>query len=181
MNTYNTYKGAIDDSINISYKGNITFEFVDCVLEILLNRLESGEEDVKTRMRVFSILTECLQNLCSYVEKGQEKPNKEDSVFFLLTTLEDHYQIVTGNFVRTNKVNSMKERLSYLKSCSKEDLKKEYNTVLKNDKFGEKGGAGLGFIEIAKKTNQKFDFDFVNIDQELSFFELIIQITRNQR
>ena len=179
MNTYNTYKEAIENSINISYKGNITFEFVDCVLEILLNRLESGEENIKTRMRVFSILTECLQNLCTYVEEGKIEPEKEDSVFFLLTTLEDHYRIVTGNFLKSEKVELFKERLTYLRNCSKEDLKKEYNKVLINDQFNDKGGAGLGFIEIAKKTNQQFDFDFVEVDDDLSFFELIIHVKRN--
>lgn len=178
MTVYSTYKDTAENSINISYKGTITFDFVDIVLDILLNRLESGEEDVKTRMRVFSILTECLQNLCNYVDEGGIPPVKGDSVFFMLSTFENHYEVVTGNYVHNHKVEKMKERLVYLHHCSKEELKKEYNKVLINDTFTEKGGGGLGFIDIAKKTNQQFDFGFTPVDDDMTFFEFNIRINR---
>ena len=179
MNLYNTYKHTIDNSINISYKGNITFKFVDCVLEVLLNRLEEGEQDIKTRLRVFRVLTECLQNLCNYVETGGIPPVKENSVFFLLSTLDKHYSIITGNYVRNYSVEKFQKRLNFLKKCSEDELKEEYIRVLMNDSFTEKGGGGLGFIDIARKTNQQFNFEFTQVNDQFTFFEFSLIIPRN--
>jgi hypothetical protein len=44
--------------------------------------------------------------------------------------------------------------------------------MLSNAEFSNKGGAGLGLIEMAKKTGNKLDYDFVSIDSEYSYFIL---------
>jgi hypothetical protein len=38
--------------------------------------------------------------------------------------------------------------------------------------FSDKGGAGMGLIEMAKKTGNKLDFDFVSLDSDYSYFVL---------
>jgi hypothetical protein len=44
--------------------------------------------------------------------------------------------------------------------------------MLSNAQFSDKGGAGLGLIEMAKKTGNKLDYDFVQLDEEFSYFIL---------
>jgi len=44
--------------------------------------------------------------------------------------------------------------------------------------LSEKGGAGLGFIDIARKTGQKLVYSFLKIDEEKSFFVLTTTILR---
>jgi len=40
------------------------------------------------------------------------------------------------------------------------------------------GGAGLGFIDIRRKTGNPLDYSFVKIDEETSFFIFTSTITR---
>jgi hypothetical protein len=42
-----------------------------------------------------------------------------------------------------------------------------------------KGGGGLGMIDIARKTGEKIGYNFLEIDNKVSFFTLNIKITNN--
>ena len=44
--------------------------------------------------------------------------------------------------------------------------------MLSTAEFSKKGGAGLGLIEMAKKTGNKLDYDFITLDDEFSYFIL---------
>ena len=44
--------------------------------------------------------------------------------------------------------------------------------MLSSSEFSSKGGAGLGLIEMAKKTGNKLDYDFVPVDTDFSYFIL---------
>ena len=43
--------------------------------------------------------------------------------------------------------------------------------------LSSKGGAGLGLIDIAKKTGNKFEYHFLPIDDNFSFFILISKVS----
>ena len=42
--------------------------------------------------------------------------------------------------------------------------------------MSDKGGGGLGMIDIARKSGKKLDFDFHKVDDEYSFYSLNINI-----
>ena len=42
--------------------------------------------------------------------------------------------------------------------------------MLAKSEFNDKGGAGLGLIEMAKKTGNKLDYDFVEIRRSVFIF-----------
>ena len=44
-----------------------------------------------------------------------------------------------------------------------------------------KGGGGLGMIDIARKTGQKLEYDFLKVDDKFSFFTLNIKVSTNQQ
>ena len=58
----------------------------------------------------------------------------------------------------------------------KDGLKMLYKEVLNNEERTEKGGGGLGIIDIARKSKQKLVYDFMDIDDQYSFFSLYIKI-----
>ena len=60
---------------------------------------------------------------------------------------------------------------------SKEELKEFYKKTLNNGQMSKKGGGGLGMIDIARKTGEKLDYNFLEIDNKVSFFTLNIKIS----
>jgi len=45
--------------------------------------------------------------------------------------------------------------------------------------MSDKGGGGLGMIDIARKSGQKLDFNFLPVNNNFSFFSLNIKVSPN--
>ena len=51
-----------------------------------------------------------------------------------------------------------------------------YKKQIKEGKISEKGGAGLGLIDIARKTEEPLEYQFLQLDQDTFFFILKVEI-----
>ena len=71
---------------------------------------------------------------------------------------------------------SDKDKLEDINAMGKEELKEFYKNVLNNGQMSEKGGGGLGMIDIARKSGQKLDYGFMPFDDNHSFFSLNVNI-----
>ena len=58
----------------------------------------------------------------------------------------------------------------------KDEFKNYYQDVLSNGTLSEKGTAGLGMIDIARKSGNKLEYQFLPINDTNSFFCLNIKI-----
>ena len=65
-------------------------------------------------------------------------------------------------------------------TCRKgsEDVKTEemYKETLKSEPEEGSKGAGVGFIEIARRASKPIEFDFADVDDRFSFFALEAEI-----
>jgi hypothetical protein len=57
-----------------------------------------------------------------------------------------------------------------------EELKDMYKFILNHQRLSEKGGGGLGLVDIARKTGNALDYKFHEYDKEYSFFNLDVYI-----
>jgi len=85
---------------------------------------------------------------------------------------DDGYTITTGNMIATENVEDLKRRLDKVNNLDIKDIKDLYRQILSTTEFSEKGGAGLGLIEMAIKTGNRLDYDFVPINEDFSYFIL---------
>ncbi len=180
------HKKMLPNSISLSFKGNVSVELVDSLLMIISDRLESIESNLNIRKKVYGVMLECLQNLTSHIEKNEVETNEEivinydsGSVLFMIDTNVDCYEVITANYVANEKVEQLVKSLEEINSLDNDQLKQLYNKTLKNKTFSDKGGAGLGFIDIARRSNQKLNYSFTPIDKENTFFSLQISINKN--
>ncbi len=69
-------------------------------------------------------------------------------------------------------VNDLKKRLDKVNKLDIKEIKDLYRQILDTSEFSKKGGAGLGLIEMAIKTGNRLDYDFVPVDKNFSYFIL---------
>jgi hypothetical protein len=93
---------------------------------------------------------------------------------------ELNYNIITGNFVGNQSIAPLRSRLDEVNSLTKEELKEFYKSILNNGIRSLNGGSGLGMIDIARKTGEKLEYNFLEIDDKVSFFTLIIKVSQPQ-
>lgn len=104
-----------------------------------------------------------MQNLYHHAEVVPSRREDHDSMrwcSFEISENEGLYVIRTSNYVRTDKAFRIQEHLDHLNSFSSEELKHFYKEVLSNQTFSDKGGGGLGMIDIARKSNGKLEYAF---------------------
>lgn len=121
-------------------------------------------------------MLESLQNITRHQDKKSQE-NTENSSFFVIQRLANDYYITSGNIVENKNIESLKSKLSKVNSLDKESLKAYYKEILSQGELSTKGGAGLGLIEMARKSGNKLSFDFKEINTDVSNFYFQIKVS----
>ena len=82
------------------------------------------------------------------------------------------YTVTTGNVIPAEGSIMLREKLEQINKLDPNEIREVYRQMLSVAEFSDKGGAGLGLIEMAKKTGNKLDYDFVSLDKNYSYFIL---------
>lgn len=179
VEVFEIYEKMERNNILLSFKGDVTPDLLTSVLSIMENKMEDLQEEPKMRKKVYNVLVECLQNLYHHMD---EIPNAREqnikSAIFMIGKIEDTYHIYTGNYILNENIAGLRSRIDKVNSLNKEELKLYYKEVLNNGEMSEKGGGGLGMIDIARKTGEKIDYKFLDINDKISFFTLNIKVTQ---
>lgn len=167
------------EKVILSFNGVVTADFLTAVLDIMENKMSNLNDSPKIKKKVFNVLVECLQNLYHHIDEEDDlKKMSKRSKSALVMVVKDmgHFFVQTGNYIDKKSVSILDERLKKINSLDKEDLREYYREVLGNGNISSKGTAGLGMIDIARKSGNKLEYEFLEIDEEFSFFSLNVKI-----
>lgn len=173
---YSLLENTAEDDLNYIYRGYFTQNITDSILELTERNLEGASDPAKIKRRVYFIMLESLQNVTRYQSSKYSKLEK--SAIFAIQKKDKYYYITTGNLIDNKKIDYVRQQLEKVNSLDREALKSYYKKILKNGRFTEEGGAGLGLIEMARKSGNKLSFDFNYVDKDCSFFYLNTIIPR---
>ena len=176
FNIFDFYSDMEKNNILLSFKGAITGDLISAIIELIENKLELKNESSKVKKRVFNILVECLQNLYHHNAEFNENNEGDMSVVVMIAKNIEGYSIGTGNLINDFKIKSFKSKLKEINSLNKEGLKQLYKTVLTEGKSSASGGAGLGLIDIGRKSSEPLEYGFDPFDENYSFFSLNVKI-----
>ncbi|MCS6967843.1 MAG: SiaB family protein kinase [Cytophagales bacterium] len=161
----------------VDYKGEVSDNATERILSVAHKKLAEIEPQTGIRKRVFNILVELVQNVYHHHEViNSSGLQLQHEPFIKLFRYDGGYCLATGNVLTNSEVPFLKEKLEMINSMSDDKLKRFYLDTLANGIISEKGGAGLGLIEIARKSGRKFIYDFYPVNEEFSFFNLMITI-----
>lgn len=176
---YDFYLKMKSKDVNLVYEGEITHQITKAFTSLTESKMLKEEEPNSVQKKVFHVMVECLQNISKHAEQKSEVATaKEGRGIFMISKGEHAYHVTTGNTIATDKIEGLRKLLENINSLDKVGLKKLYKQQIREGRLSEKGGAGLGFIDIAKKTGRKLDFHFLKIDDSQSFFVLTSTISR---
>jgi hypothetical protein len=172
------YEQMNQGEVIVAYKGYIGADIITNTLNLVENKLESTEISNSVRKKLYNLLVESLQNLYHHVDAPlAEKDDDSSFGVFILSKMPDGYRISTGNFIQQEKTAMLKDKIDKINSLSPEELKDFYKFVLNNQKFSEKGGGGLGLIDMARKTANTLEYHFFEYNKDYAFFNLNIFVT----
>jgi hypothetical protein len=162
-----------ENELLLAYRDHITESTVQQLLSITELKLVQSGEDKKLRKRVFNILVECLQNIVNHAEQ-----TNEDSVasLLLIGRHNSDFFIVTGNRIRNSKISALEAKIEEINSWDHSDMREIYSSKLGKSEYSEKGGAGLGLLDIYKRSGRKLKYTIQPVNDEVSLLSFHISI-----
>jgi hypothetical protein len=165
--------------IILFYQGRFDTKSTKSVLHLAERNIDSMLEDPAIKRKVSNVLVECLQNVIKHGERIEDPdPSKRNTPVLMIGREDQHYIIASGNAMFTKNIDSLKTRIDNINNLDKEGLKDLYKQIMRNNDVSEKGGAGLGLVDMARKSGGQLDYHFDTIDQQFTFFTLVNFIPR---
>jgi len=157
------------------YSGYVTEPVVSGIGEALKRKLVLQDTDTRTMRNVFAIFVEQMQNIVRYSAEfeGEEAEEAQTEIRYGVLSIGmegDKLFVACGNKVRRKDVPTLNKRLEELQTTDRDGLKSLYKQKLRAPTEETSKGAGLGFIDIARRASEIIDFDFMDLDDEYSFF-----------
>ncbi len=158
----------MDDRLMFVYRGVVTNQNSEVLLMLLEKEMEHSEFGFSGRKRLFMFVLESLQNVSRHMDSSEHAGMS----LVVYSKNDSGYTVTTGNVIRADDEAFLREQLVLLNSLDSGEIRELYRERLRSTTLSEKGGAGLGLIEMAKKTGNKLDFDFKRISDDYMYFIL---------
>jgi hypothetical protein len=175
------YRKMKINQINLIYEGEVTHQITKAFTALTEENMAKDAEPNSLQMRVFHIIVESLQNISKHAQnlKGMREDMKGIGTFLIAKSITDYF-IIAGNLLHNDDKAQVQELIDRINELDKEGLKKLHKEQMKQGKLSERGGAGLGFIDIARKSGKPLSYEFRPITDDTSFFILTTQIQRTK-
>lgn len=164
---YDLLHGTAAEDLNYIYRGEFNPDITNYILSLAEKNIVESKIKGRTKKRVFHIMVESIQNITRHQDFSDE--NLAQTAFFAIQKSGPIFYITTGNIINKEEIEPLKVKLENLNSLSKNELTQTYLEVLNDGQISSKGGAGLGLIEIVRKSGNKLSYDFKNMSTDKAF------------
>ncbi|WP_005034148.1 SiaB family protein kinase [Holophaga foetida] len=169
MKTENNQQGTI-----FSFNGFISEGILFALGDALKKKLSIEETDVSTMKRVFSVFVEQAQNIIRYsaetlVQDGQEA-NRISSGLLSVGNENGRFFVICGNVMNRENASPLQQRLEKIRNLDQAGIKAYYMERIRDPEESSSKGANLGLIEIARRSSEPIQFDFLDIDESTTFY-----------
>ncbi|MGM0370009.1 MAG: SiaB family protein kinase [Bacillota bacterium] len=182
----------LNDSLIIELKEKLNREgiilsftgpFSQGIIEEMGDALKSYLKDEKNNRggiyKVFSVFIEQTQNVKNYAFDFDDRAEKEkilSSGTMIIGEKDSSYFVCSGNLIKKEDTTKLKRKLNQINDCDKENLDKLYKKRLRKEIKKDSGGAGLGLIDMARKADGRFEYNFLEQGEDYYFYTLTVTI-----
>lgn len=170
---YDIDRMMAEQDLLLAYRDVISEKTIQQLLELSESRLTQRVEGKRLRKKVFNVLVECLQNV---VNHGHQCEGGHPSIM-LLGKSGDHYFVRTGNVILNEDIAAFEERVAQVNALGHEKVRDAYNVSLANSGFSEKGGAGLGLLDMYRRSGNPITYALRPLDDRHAFLSISVTIT----
>jgi len=165
-----------ENKVLYSFEGIMEYRTIDYLLTNAVKELDYLGISLAIQKKAFRIMMESLENIQKH--SGFTSGSHSFSKFALLKN-QTELIFNTSNSVFNSNKPILQEKIEEINQLDLEKLKQMQEKQLKYGELSEKGGSGIGLINIAIRSNNKLDYKFETIDNETSHFNLQIKIKIN--
>jgi len=161
-----TKKGVL-----ISFNGSLFNSIIEEIGNAIKRYLHEENREKGTITDIFSAYIEQTQNIRNYISSHDIDEAHRSSII-LIISVDSRYHITSGNSIRKADVESLKQKIDHINSLDKEGLKLYHKEQRKKVREPDAKTAGLGLIDIARRSQGGLLYRFDPLDEGYDFFSL---------
>lgn len=161
----------------ISHYGPLSYEEIGYLLNKMTAILDRYAFGITIKKKVYAAMVESLENIYKHQDVIDNNTNFLPK--FSLQLDDKYICLSASNSLLKSKADSLKNRLDKVNSLDKNGLKEYYKEIILSGNVSQKGGAGLGIVNIAKVTENKLEYTFEDAGAQHSYFSLKIKVLHN--
>lgn len=177
MSLFKYYEEMQGDGIILYFNGPVSQGVVESIAELMRSKMRAEEAGMGSVQRVFAVLVEQMQNIVRYsserhVDSGDLQGEMAHGQVVVGRERDGRFFVACGNKVQATHCDELTEHINILRAMNKDELKAYYKARRKSPDAHTHKGAGLGFVEMARKASRPMDFDIIPLDNNTSFFSM---------
>ncbi len=170
-------EGLMRGGVLFCYCGYVTEEVLSSIGDAIRDKLALENTEQQVSRGLFAVFVEQVQNIIRYSAEKQEGALEDRAVDLRHGVLavgrsDGGYYVSCGNAIANGDVPRLRDGLSHIQGLDRKELKALHKEILKGKTPEGSKGAGVGFIDIARLATRGIEFDFMELDQQLSYFVL---------
>lgn len=165
----------------LRYHGEINGPIISELLDDLDFKCINLDIPDKLRKKIFNIAVEMFQNLYHYTRDLVLEGMKDEEIRAVLLSFEmdeENYLLSTQNFILNKDEDKLMQKIDKVNKMDSKELRLYYRQVLNNEEFSDKGGAGLGFIDMKKRSGEHLSYSIEKVNEYLRKYTLIVKVKK---
>lgn len=176
MNLFNIREEFTKSGIMICFNGPFSHSIIDEIGQAVRNYLNAEQIAKASLLDVFAIYIELAQNVKNYVAWRKLSTEDANSCIITIAKKDGAYNITSGNTVLLKDVISLTEAVDTINAMDAAALRKRYKEQLRKEKHDNSPGAGLGLLEIARRSSAKMTYQTTPMNGTTAFFSLMASV-----
>lgn len=172
MDLYDLRKDFDRSGIMMCFNGPFSHSIIEEIGIALRNHLAAENIAQAAVLDVFAVYIELAQNVRNYLALRDITLDEASSSIITIAHWKDGYAVSSGNFILNSDAEILCSRIEEINGLTPEERKRQYREQLRRDVQPSALGAGLGFLEIAKRSSANMVCSVREVDETYCFFSL---------
>jgi hypothetical protein len=173
------YKKMCERNIVLDFQGAMSHDMVVGMAELIKSKFyqDFGKSTIVKKM--FSIFVEMAQNISFYSAERVQLNSRQKVVgagIIVVTEKDNVYTVTSGNLVEKTTIPKVIEHCQSINRMDKKELRQFFKEKMKSSREKGKRGAGLGLIDIARRSGHPISYGVTPVDENRSFLVLSVKI-----
>ena len=176
IDIYEYFQDLKEQNVLLAYKGDVNDDLFNSLLQTAEKKLDKAEDTIRVKKKIFNILVELLQNIYHHFDAEYIQNEDYYSIIFLVTKIKHEYTIFTGNYISKDQIEVIQRKIDQANALKGDALRNVYREKLENGVISAKG-AGLGFLDIVRKSGQPIGYEFKPVNNDFCFFCVKVHVS----
>lgn len=180
------YKKMCERNIVLDFQGAMSQDMLVGMAELIKNKSPREVKKTSIIKKVFSVFIEMAQNIALYSsERVHLSDNPSDygvgAGIIVVTEANRLFTVTSGNLVEQKVIQKITEHCSQINGMDRDELKQFYKKQIKSTREKGKKGAGVGLIDIARRSGNPIQYKVTPVDNMNSFLVLSVKIQEESK